>query len=473
MALIPRLGAIPLVIALLGLAFALPEFSHHQEADVFLQERAVCYDDDTLLSFKYWLVDAEPYCSSLLGIRDIISTLPPAISRTTTRTVSSSVRTLPTTTTVAEVTAFTTVTITAGQNQKRGNAAQITGATNGQPQPSAYNYVQSMCSGANTNASIASSVYSACSCLNIAPKTVKTQSTTQSTRTITGSIVKTEAAATITSGTSTVTITETLGPQGGYYPYQVYTGSSGLTSSSSTEALLSGSFVPSVTASSESSDEVPSPSIAPDTFDISYSTGIGSSPEGGGASTTSAPYPAIDTSLPPTLVADPISSSTISSILPVGTSVNPAGCPRQNDTIYTNSYGQQYQLQCYRFYSGVVSIGLDQPNFRTCIEQCSRVNAGFSAIRCYGVTWLQYEEGGIHCNLKSQDALANYTTNYLAVSAVLLTGVPPPVVGQFRTAGNNEESKTAVEGKAQLPDNHARTWRMAKVPRRLRMLWRE
>ncbi|KAL8887374.1 MAG: hypothetical protein Q9215_005036 [Flavoplaca cf. flavocitrina] len=448
MALIPRLGAIPLVIALLGLAFAHSEFSRRHEADVFLRERAICYDDDTLSSFKYWRVDAEP----------------------TTRTVSSSVGTLPTTTTVAEATAFTTVTITAGQNQKRGNAAQITGTINGQSQPSAYNYVQSMCSGANTNASIASSVYSACSCLNIAPKTVQTQSTIQSTRTITGSIVQTEAAATITSGTFTVTVTETLSHQGGYYPYQVYTDSSSLTSSSSTGGTLSGSFVPSITASSEPSDEVPSPSVGPDTFNTSYSTGIGSGPKGGGASTTFAPYPAIDTSLPPSSVADPIPSSTISSILPVGTSVDPAGCPRENNTIYTNSYGQQYQLQCYRFYSGAISIGLDQPNFRTCIEQCSRVNAGFSAIRCYGVTWLQYEEGGIHCNLKSQGALASYTTNYLAVSAVLLTGVPPPVVGQFRTAGNDEESKTAVEGKAQLPDNHPWTWRMAKVPRRLGML---
>ena len=82
MALIPRLGAIPLVIALLGLAFAHSEFSRHNEADVFLQERAICYDDDTLSSFKYWRVDAEPYCSSLLDIRDITSTLPPAVSRT-------------------------------------------------------------------------------------------------------------------------------------------------------------------------------------------------------------------------------------------------------------------------------------------------------------------------------------------------------------------------------------------------------
>ncbi|KAL8869387.1 MAG: hypothetical protein Q9198_007901, partial [Flavoplaca austrocitrina] len=253
----------------------------------------------------------------------------------------------------------------------------------------------------------------------------------------------------------------------------VYTDSSSLTSSSSTGGMLSGSFVPPITASSEPSDKVPSPSVAPDTFNTSYSTGIGSGPKGGGASTTFAPYPAIDTSLPPSSVADPIPSSTISSILPVGTSVDPAGCPRENNTIYTNSYGQQYQLQCYRFYSGAISIGLDQPNFRTCIEQCSRVNAGFSAIRCYGVTWLQYEEGGIHCNLKSQGALASYTTNYLAVSAVLLTGVPPPVVGLYRTAGNDEESKTAAEGKAQLPDNHPWTWRMAKVPRRLRMLWRE
>lgn len=82
MALIWQLGAIPLVIGLLGSAFAHPEISRRQEADVFLQERAICHDDDTLSSFKYWRVDAEPYCSSLLDIKDITSTLTPAISRT-------------------------------------------------------------------------------------------------------------------------------------------------------------------------------------------------------------------------------------------------------------------------------------------------------------------------------------------------------------------------------------------------------
>ncbi|KAI4263186.1 MAG: hypothetical protein L6R42_001661 [Xanthoria sp. 1 TBL-2021] len=457
MAFVRRSSAALFVAALLGSALAHPEFSPREEADTVLQERAICYYDDTFLSFMYWRVDAEPYCSKLLNIKDVTSTLGPATSRTTTTTVSSSVRTLPTTT-VAQVTAFTTITITAGDIQKRENAATITSTLDVQPQPSPFNYVQSMCSGADTNASIASSVYSACSCLSITPKTVSTQSTIQTTRTITGSIEETQAAATVTSGTSTSTVTETI-PQGNYYPDPVYGDSSSLASSSSVGVPLS--------ASSILSGTVPSLSTAPINFTNSYSTGNGSGPRGG-VSTASTPYTA---TLPETTLSSYIPSviptSTTSSQLPVdtfiGEPINPEGCPGINNTIWTNSYGQQYQLQCYRFYGGPISIGLDQPHFRECMEQCSLVNAGFSAIRCYGVTWLKFGDG-IHCNLKSQSVLRDYTTNYDAVSAVLLTGVPQPGVGLFRGAGPGSGS---VGGKMQFPDDHPGTWRMAKVPRRL------
>ncbi|KAL8791506.1 MAG: hypothetical protein Q9213_000123 [Squamulea squamosa] len=384
----------------------------------------------------------------------------------TTTTVFSSVTTLPTTTTVAQGTTVTT--ITAGKNQKRENAATITSTIDVQPQPYGYNYVLSMSSGAERNASIASSVYSACSCLRTTPKTVSTQSTTESTRTITGSDGVTQAAVTVTSGTFTLTVTE-RSPN--YYPYQSYVDSSSSANSSSTRRPLTGSSIPSVTASSIS--------IVLPTFNNSYSTGTGSGPRGGAS--TSTPSAAINTTLPsvPSLLP---SSSTTSSLRPVGTSINPAGCPTENNTIYTTSNGQQYQLQCYRVYGGPVSIGLDQPYFRNCIDQCSLVNAGFSAIRCFGVTWLQYDEG-IHCNLKGQSALSNYTTSILAVSAVLLTGVQPPIIGQFKgslglgaaAGGEVAEGSTDLAGaKTQLLDDESltRRKRVVKALKKARDLWK-
>ncbi|CAL8583176.1 hypothetical protein XPA_008809 [Xanthoria parietina] len=465
--------------ALLGSAFADPEFSRRGEPDRLLQGRGICYKDDTFLSFQYWRVDAEPYCSKLLNIRDVTSTLGPATSRTTTTTVSSSVVTLPTTT-VAKAIAYTTVTITAGDVQKRENAATV----------SAEGYVQSMLSGANTNASIASSVYSACSCLSITPKTVSTQSTVQTTRTITGSIDATEAAATVTSGTSTLTVTKTIPAQGNYYPYQVYGSSSSLASSSSAGVPLSASSIPSDTASIISSGRAsaipsnttlffssgiassvlsgttPSLSTAPIDGYSSYSTGNGSGPRGGASVASTAYTATLPAATLPSYVPSVIPSNTTSSPSPedtnIGVSIEPEGCPGINNTIWTNSYGQQYQLQCYRFYAGPISIGLDQPHFRECMEQCSLVNAGFSAIRCYGVTWLKFGDG-IHCNLKGQTALASYTTNYEAVSAVLLSGVAQPIVGLFRGAGAGSGN---VGGKTQTPDDDPGTWRMAKRWRR-------
>lgn len=68
--------------ALGGTVVAFPEVSQWKKADVMLQERGTCYDDDTLLSFRDWIVDSEPYCSSLLKLVDVTSTLPPATSRT-------------------------------------------------------------------------------------------------------------------------------------------------------------------------------------------------------------------------------------------------------------------------------------------------------------------------------------------------------------------------------------------------------
>ncbi|KAI4244655.1 MAG: hypothetical protein L6R40_002859 [Gallowayella cf. fulva] len=383
------------LIALLGSALALPEVSNGK--DPFLRERAVCYEDDTLQSFRYWRVDSEPYCSRLLDVKDLTSTLRPATLRTTTTTVSTTVTILPTTTTVALLTAYTTITTAIGHIQKRENAAIITSTSDVQLQPYAYNYVQSMISGADRNASIASSVYSACSCLSITPKTVSTQPTIQATRTITGSAEETRAAVTVTSGTSIFTITQTVLAQANLYPDQVYGDSSSLVSSSSVIASMPSVLpVPSATT----------PSLSASPLNSSFSGDIGSGPRGGGLS-TSASY--ATTNITP-LSASPSSSSllsfssTSSSSRPIATSINGVGCPSINGTIFTTQNGEQFQLQCYRSYGGSVAIGLDEPYFRDCIEECSTVNQGFSAVRCYGTTWLKYS-AGIHCNLKSQTGL--------------------------------------------------------------------
>lgn len=45
------------------------------QRDQFLDKRGVCYDDDIYESFKYWIEDSAPYCSSLLGLSDITRTI--------------------------------------------------------------------------------------------------------------------------------------------------------------------------------------------------------------------------------------------------------------------------------------------------------------------------------------------------------------------------------------------------------------
>ncbi|KAL8717268.1 MAG: hypothetical protein Q9225_005477, partial [Loekoesia sp. 1 TL-2023] len=99
-----------------------------------------------------------------------------------------------------QVTALETSTITIGHIWKRDSAATITNTIGVEPEPDAYsyNYVSSAIAGADRNATIASSVYSACSCLHLSPKTVSRQSTVGMTRTISGFNAETEYAATVT-----------------------------------------------------------------------------------------------------------------------------------------------------------------------------------------------------------------------------------------------------------------------------------
>ncbi|KAI4126619.1 MAG: hypothetical protein LQ338_003641 [Usnochroma carphineum] len=354
---------------------------------------------------------ATPYRRTLLGIADVTSTLAPATSRTTTTTVTEGVTSLPQTLTVAQVTALETTTITAGHIWKRDNAAAVTSNVDVEPEPYGYGYVSLVASSADRNDAIASSVFSACSCLHLAPKTVSSQATVRTTRTIRGLGEETEYAATVTAGTSTLTVTSTVLPQ----PVSPYFNASEPSANSTSY----------VTVSSTSTR-----------YSTIYSTGTPLTPYSLNT-TSSPPYPTSNSSSAPALPTS-APSSTTSSFLPIGTSIvidGHAGCPYINNTVFTTSEGEQYQIQCYRAYGGPVSIGLDRPHLLDCIEECDTVNAGFSAIRCYGITWLKYATSGVHCNLKAQSALVNGTYDVLSASAVLLTGVTSPVTGAWGTVG--------------------------------------
>ncbi len=67
------------ILLLCSAVFSLPnqpkakriELAGAQDVD----KREICYDDDTLLSFKQYILDSAPYCSSLLSIEDFTSTV--------------------------------------------------------------------------------------------------------------------------------------------------------------------------------------------------------------------------------------------------------------------------------------------------------------------------------------------------------------------------------------------------------------
>ncbi|KAL8922571.1 MAG: hypothetical protein Q9208_005074 [Pyrenodesmia sp. 3 TL-2023] len=404
---------------LFGPAIAFPEISRWNRANN-LHQREVCYNDDTLESFRYWRQDSEPYCSSLLGIQDITSTLPPATSRTTTTTVTQAVTTIPSTLTVPQITALETTTITAGLIFKRDDPPAFTNAVDAYPQPYGYDFVSVMLSSADRNAEIASSVFSACSCLRIAPRTVSSQATVQSTRIISGynDVPLTQYEATVTAD-----------------PY--YNASEPATDSTSYTTI----------------------STTSTRYSTVYPTGTAIPPYALNTTSSAPPYPTTNassssitsssTTSSSTTSSSIFSSSSTSSILPVATflSINGPACPTVNNTLFTTSTNKVYQIQCYRAYGGPASIGLDRPTFRECIEECSQVNAGFSAVRCYGVTWMNGAPGTVKCTLKSQSVLRSGVEDFMAASAVLLTDVPEPVVGQFR-------------GMPQLADDDAGTWRV-------------
>ena len=57
-------------------------FSCSSLAFLGLEQRQVCYDTDTLLSFKEYSDDSVPYCSSILSISDSTTLVGPTKSHT-------------------------------------------------------------------------------------------------------------------------------------------------------------------------------------------------------------------------------------------------------------------------------------------------------------------------------------------------------------------------------------------------------
>ncbi|KAL8868602.1 MAG: hypothetical protein Q9174_004881 [Haloplaca sp. 1 TL-2023] len=173
------------------------------------EKRDICYDDDTLQSFKYWIIDSEPYCSSLLGIVDCTETLP-LTTRTTTSTLSTTLAVVTATTTVPAVTIISTTFVpdATPMLEKRQDATPTPATTEApfyQQNPYAYEVIND---DGGSNASIASTYYSACKCLYLTSSTVTEFDIFSSTRIIPGvDSRQTTSYVYVTSGTTTIIAT--------------------------------------------------------------------------------------------------------------------------------------------------------------------------------------------------------------------------------------------------------------------------
>ncbi|KAL8967773.1 MAG: hypothetical protein Q9197_005244 [Variospora fuerteventurae] len=584
---------------LCGTVFSLPNQHGVANRDIFqrggdIEKRRLCFNDDTLLSFKYWILDAEPYCSSLLGIQDFTTTVP-QISRTTTTTVSTSfTRTVTTTSTEASVTLFSTAYV---PSLLPRNKPDPTPAPFYQDNPYAYSVLAD-----DVNAAIASSYFSACSCLYLTPSTVDSISVILSTRTLRGQDLQ-EATNTVivTTGTSTVLLTRagnapppatvTVSSTVSVLPTPLpstdtsvmiplstasisgLSSSSGFNSSLTLSITLSSSLTLQTIAPTINSTSLSVPSLTPTlsangTSLAPFPTGNQSSvylPSSGSSSApfptgnqsssylpssglpsasgvfptlsvnstitsrpaSGIPLPSINsTSLPQPASGIPIPSSnatitssasagyptaptnlstivtpslpqlstvtvtsianlsiiitpsspqpstlTVTSVVPTGfpqypvnaseiipppsatlsvTSISvpanvtipstsftadasatssapsvlptldPRNCPGLNGTVASLSDGQQFAVVCETAFGGPIDIGLVEPTFQKCLEDCGNANNGFSAIRCRGVTYLPADQGGQNCYLKNQAALLESQHTELAVSAILI-----------------------------------------------------
>ncbi|KAL8757152.1 MAG: hypothetical protein Q9199_002418 [Rusavskia elegans] len=384
------------------------------EREQSVDKRGICYDDDTYESFKYWIVDSAPYCSSLLGLSDITRTVS-RVSRTTTTTVSVSYATRTATTTVPAVTIFST--IFSPLLNKREAAAATTAAPNFyQENPYAY----PVYAGDAPNASIAASYYSVCSCLSLKPSTVDDTSIILSTRTINGRDSQ-----------------ETTS----YVYLQYFT--------IPLEYLRFVWYPTDYCANFLQFDQLLG--AKSDAYDFVQRHELW----------RSIPLRERKLDYPPklwVLITSRLSQYLtrffwISNVviqldhylaaffwLPVIATPNLERnrCPDLNSTVITLEDGQAFAVVCSTEYGGPTDIGLSEKSFNDCIQDCATTNNGFSAVRCRGVTYFADRASGVvNCNFKNLAGLAEVYNNPEGISAVLievpLLGTTIPVPTSFPT----------------------------------------
>ena len=197
-------GIFTTIVILILISCARLEELHSQGFEVAIKVRQACYDDDTLLSFQYWSDDSVPYCSSLLSLQDR-TTYADTVTSTTyvlilplsywlLSSFCSTISSLYTTeyddpTDTVTVAGFTVTSTAIMTHFPTTNGLQVVrrqihcrddlnNAYTNVPRL-ADNPVSSILSDSAGNASIASNVYSACSCLHIKPKTVEVTPTVE------------------------------------------------------------------------------------------------------------------------------------------------------------------------------------------------------------------------------------------------------------------------------------------------------
>jgi len=79
-------------------------------------------------------------------------------------------------------------------------------------------------------------------------------------------------------------------------------------------------------------------------------------------------------------------------------------CPNIDNTTFTTTNAQKYQIHCYRDYEGPSYLGLQEPSFLACIDMCDNVNQASSGQDCAGVSWRPDVDTGVavKCDLKNQ-----------------------------------------------------------------------
>lgn len=125
------------------------------------------------------------------------------------------------------------------------------------------------------------------------------------------------------------------------------------------------------------------------------------------------------------------------------TSIVPDGCPEINGTVYTvGSDGEVYQVLCQEDFTGSETVGLKVSSFRSCIQQCSNTNDGFSSIQCQAVSYYPTYSGA-NCFLRS--STANRTVEVIdvveVVSGILLTA---PEFSNFSSPTNTASPSTNI-----------------------------